>query len=78
MGDSTTNRDAAPRSAQARVNRIGRRSWNRPQCETLLDEIAFVAVVSNDELLREHLGRMQRLVSACVGVSQRELFIEGP
>ena len=40
---------------------------NRVQCETLLDKINFIAMVSNDELLREHLGRVQRLVSACVG-----------
>jgi hypothetical protein len=51
---------------------------NRPQCEALLDEINFIAMVSNDELLLEHLGRVQRLVSACVGGPQRELFIEGP
>ena len=51
---------------------------NRPQCETLLDEINFIATVSNDELLLEHLARVQRLVSACVAAPQRELFIEGP
>jgi hypothetical protein len=51
---------------------------NRAQCETLLDEIEFIAMVVNDELLHVHLGRMQTLVSACVAAPQRELFIEGP
>jgi len=51
---------------------------NRPQCETLLDEIDFIATVSNDELLREHLSHAQRVISACLGAPQRELFIVGP
>ena len=51
---------------------------NGPQCETLLDEIAFIATLSNDELLRQHLEQIQRLVSACAGVPPRELLIEGP
>jgi hypothetical protein len=51
---------------------------NRPQCETLLDEIDFIAMVSNDELMHEHLGHLQRLVSACLGTPQRELIIVGP
>jgi hypothetical protein len=51
---------------------------NRPQCETLLDEIDFIAMVSNDELLHDQLGHVQRVISACLGGPQRELFIEGP
>jgi hypothetical protein len=60
------------------IDIYSRTRLNRPQCETLLDEINFIAMVSNDELLREHLGRLQRLVSACVAAPQRDLFIEGP
>jgi hypothetical protein len=48
------------------------------QCEMLLDEIAFVGMVSNDDLLREHLGHVQWVAAACVAVPQRELIIEGP
>jgi len=51
---------------------------NRAQCETLLDEIAFVASVSNDELLREHLVRIQEVVATCIRLPQCELCIEGP
>jgi hypothetical protein len=51
---------------------------SRAQCETLLDEINFIAMVSNDELLLEQLRRVQMLASACVAAPQRELFIEGP
>jgi len=51
---------------------------NRLQCETLLDEFEFIAAVSNDDLLREHLVRVRSVVSACVRVPQRELVIEGP
>jgi len=60
------------------IDIYSRTRLNRPQCETLLDEIDFIAMVSNDQLLREHLGRVQSLVSACIRVPQRELFIEGP
>jgi hypothetical protein len=60
------------------IDIYSRTRLNRPQCETLLDEIALIALVSNDELLREHLGRMQTVVSACAGLPQRDLFIEGP
>jgi hypothetical protein len=51
---------------------------NRAQCETFLDEIVFVGMVSNDDLLREHLGHVQGVAAACVAVPQRELIIEGP
>ena len=60
------------------VDIYSRTRLNRPQCETLLEEINFIAMVSNDELLREHLGQLQTLVSACVAVPQRELCIKGP
>jgi len=48
------------------------------QCERLLDETAFVATVSNDELLEAHLGRIQETVAACVRHPGRVLSIEGP
>ena len=51
---------------------------SRAQCEALLDEIAFVAMVSNDELLRDHLARIQGVVASCVRLPQCELCIEGP
>ena len=60
------------------IDIYSRTRLSRPQCETLLDEITFIAMVSNDELLREHLGHVQSLVSACLGAPGRELFIEGP
>jgi hypothetical protein len=48
---------------------------NRGQCETLLDEIAFIGMVANDDLLREYLDRVRGVVAACIGVPQRELII---
>jgi hypothetical protein len=60
------------------IDIYSRTRLNRPQCDTLLDEINFIATVSTDDLLREYLGRVQSLVSACVRVPQRELLIEGP
>jgi len=51
---------------------------HRSQCETLLDEIAFIAMVSSDELLREKLVEMRTLVAQFLGSPQRELFVEGP
>ncbi len=60
------------------IDIYSRTRLNRPQCETLLDEINFIAMVSNDELLRDHLRRVQRLVSACIAAPQGHLFIEGP
>src|SRR5262249_41654594 len=50
---------------------------NGPQCEAMLEEIAFVASVSTDDLLREQLARMQQLVRACV-LGRKDLHIEGP
>ncbi len=50
----------------------------RAQCELLLDEIAFVATVSNDELLEAHLRRIQEIVAACARHPERVLSIEGP
>lgn len=60
------------------IDIYSRTRLNGPQCEALLDEISFIAMVSNDDLLREHLGRVQTVVSACARVPQRELIIEGP
>jgi len=51
---------------------------DRAQCEVLLDEIVFVARVSNDELLRVHLARIQDVVASSVRLARCELCIEGP
>lgn len=51
---------------------------NGAQCVTLLGEIALVAEVLSDALLRRYLTQVHRLVSTCVGLSDAELIIEGP
>jgi hypothetical protein len=51
---------------------------NRVQCVTLLEEIALVASVLSDGLLREHLSQVYSLVSTCIGLSEGEVIIEGP
>jgi hypothetical protein len=60
------------------INLYFRTRLNRPPCETLLDEVDFIAVVSNDELLREHRRRAHGVVLVCVRVPQRELVIDEP
>jgi hypothetical protein len=51
---------------------------NRAQCEAMLDEVAFVARVTNDDVLHGHLTRIQEVVLTCIGLPQRELVIDGP
>jgi hypothetical protein len=59
------------------IDICGTTHLNRAQCETLLEEVAFVASISTDGLLHKHLARIQEAARICV-LGHGELRIDGP
>jgi hypothetical protein len=49
-----------------------------PQCESFLEELAFVQAVVNDPLLTKIIPVLQAEVSVCARDRRFELLIEGP
>ena len=54
-------------------------SLNKSQCETLLEEIRFIGSVIHDDLLVDHLRRIEQMLSAGVdSAGPAAVLIEGP
>src|SRR5438477_2646333 len=48
------------------------------RCEAFVDEVAFVAEVVNDPLLRPHVDQLIALGKSCLSRGNAELTIDGP
>lgn len=55
----------------------GETSFNKEQCESLLEELSFIERVTNDKLLHKYLRGISKLILNCVGRDNCRLFISG-